>query len=76
MENNSVREEKEMEIDLVSLFFYLINKWKILLLGGIIGGILAGAIVFFQTPMYESNCMYYQRQQALHLWLIYSLEQN
>lgn len=31
MENNSVREEKEMEIDLVSLFFYLIGKWKILL---------------------------------------------
>lgn len=59
MENNSVREEKEMEIDLVSLFFYLINKWKILLLGGIIGGILAGAIVFFQTPMYESNSTLY-----------------
>lgn len=59
MENNSVREEKEMEIDLVSLFFYLIGKWKILLLGGIIGGILAGAIVFFQTPMYESNSTLY-----------------
>ena len=59
MENNSVREEKEMEIDLVSLFFYLIGKWKILLWGGIIGGILAGAIVFFQTPMYESNSTLY-----------------
>lgn len=59
MENNNLREDKEMEIDLVSLFFYLIGKWKMLFLGAVIGGVLAGALVFFQTPMYESNSTLY-----------------
>lgn len=27
MENRKQKEENEMEIDLVSLFFYLIDKW-------------------------------------------------
>lgn len=59
MENNNIREDKEMEIDLVSLFFYLLGKWKLLFLGAVIGGLLAGALVFFQTPMYESNSTLY-----------------
>ena len=32
MENRKQKEENEMEIDLVSLFFYLIDKWKLLFL--------------------------------------------
>ena len=28
MENRKQKEENEMEIDLVSLFFYLIDKWN------------------------------------------------
>lgn len=55
MENRKQKEENEMEIDLVSLFFYLIDKWKLLFLGAVVGVVLAGALVFFQTPMYESN---------------------
>lgn len=50
MENRKQKEEKEMEIDLVSLFFYLIDKWKLLFLGAVVGVVLAGALVFFQTP--------------------------
>ena len=32
MENRKQKEENEMEIDLVSLFFYLLDKWKLLFL--------------------------------------------
>ena len=59
MENRKQKEENEMEIDLVSLFFYLIDKWKLLFLGAVVGVVLAGALVFFQTPMYESNSPLY-----------------
>lgn len=59
MENKKQKEEKEMEIDLVSLFFYLLDKWKLLFLGAVVGVVLAGALVFFQTPMYESNSTLY-----------------
>ena len=37
MNNKMVKEEKEMEIDLLSLFFFLLDKWKILLLGNNFG---------------------------------------
>lgn len=59
MENRKQKEEKEMEIDLVSLFFYLLDKWKLLFLGAVVGVVLTGALVFFQTPMYESNSTLY-----------------
>lgn len=59
MENRKQKEENEMEIDLVSLFFYLIDKWKLLFLGAVVGVVLAGALVFFQTPMYESSSTLY-----------------
>ena len=48
-----------MEIDLLSLFFYLIQKWKILLLGAIIGGILAEGMTLLKTPMYQSTSTLY-----------------
>lgn len=41
MENRKQKEENEMEIDLVSLFFYLIDKWKLLFLGAVVGVVLA-----------------------------------
>lgn len=59
MENRKQKEENEMEIDLVSLFFYLLDKWKLLFLGAVVGVVLAGALVFFQTPMYESSSTLY-----------------
>ena len=55
MNKDQLKEEKEMEIDLLSLFFYLIQKWKILLLGAIIGGILAEGMTLLKTPMYQST---------------------
>ena len=59
MNKDQLKEEKEMEIDLQSLFFYLIQKWKILLLGAIIGGILAEGMTLLKTPMYQSTSTLY-----------------
>ena len=59
MNKDQLKEEKEMEIDLLSLFFYLIQKWKILLLGAIIGGILAEGMPLLKTPMYQSTSTLY-----------------
>lgn len=59
MDKDQLKEEKEMEIDLLSLFFYLIQKWKILLLGAIIGGILAEGMTLLKTPMYQSTSTLY-----------------
>ena len=40
MENRKQKEENEMEIDLVSLFFYLIDKWALPFLGAVVGVVL------------------------------------
>lgn len=57
MNETNIREEKEMEIDLLSLFSYLIGKWKTLLIAAVIGGVLALAYTMLQTPMYQSSSM-------------------
>ena len=59
MNEKMIKEEKEMEIDLLSLFFFLLGKWKTLLLGAVIGGLVAGVLTFLQTPMYESTSTLY-----------------
>lgn len=57
MNETNIKEEKEMEIDLLSLFSYLIGKWKTLLIAAVIGGVLALAYTMLQTPMYQSSSM-------------------
>lgn len=57
MNETNIKEEKEMEIDLLSLFSYLIGKWKTLLIAAVIGGVLALAYTLLQTPMYQSSSM-------------------
>lgn len=47
------------EIDLKSLFFFLLGKWKILLLGAVLGGAIAGGLTARQTPMYQSSATLY-----------------
>lgn len=74
MENRKQKEENEMEIDLVSLFFYLIDKWKLLFLGAVVGVVLAGALVFFQTPMYESNSTLYVLSKTTSITSITDLQ--
>lgn len=53
------RRNEEMEIDLLELFFYLIKRWKQLLLGLIVGGLLAGGFTVLKTPVYQSESMLY-----------------
>lgn len=51
------RQNEEMQIDLLELFFLLLKKWKLLLLGLIAGGILAGGTTYLKTPLYQSESM-------------------
>ena len=51
MNKDQLKEETEIEIALLSLVFYLIQTWKILLLGALIGGILAEGMTLLKTPM-------------------------
>ena len=72
MENRKQKEENEMEIDLVSLFFYLIDKWKLLFLGAVVGVVLAGHWCFSRHRCTNRTqpCMCCPKQPALHLWQI------
>lgn len=45
------------EIDLLELFLLLLKKWKLLLLGLIVGGVLAGGATYLKTPVYQSESM-------------------
>ena len=50
-------QNEEMEIDLLELFFHLLSKWKFLLLGLIVGAVVAGGATFLKAPVYESESM-------------------
>lgn len=50
-------ENTEVEISLQELVFLLLRKWKLLLVGLLIGGILAGGVTYMKTPEYESRSM-------------------
>lgn len=51
------KRNEEMEIDLLELFFLLLRKWKLLLLGLIVGGVLAGGATYLKTPVYRSESL-------------------
>lgn len=51
------KQSEELEIDLLELFFLLIRKWKLLLLGLVAGGVLAGGVTYLKTPEYKSESM-------------------
>lgn len=53
------RQNEEMEIDLLELFGVLIRKWKFLLLGLVVGGLLAGGYTWLKTPVYQSTAKLY-----------------
>lgn len=50
---------EEMEIDLIELFFHLLKRWKLLLLGLVVGAVLAGGATYIKTPIYQSSSMLY-----------------
>lgn len=74
MNNKMIKEEKEMEIDLLSLFFFLLDKWKILLLGVVIGAVAAAGITFLQTPMYQSTSTLYVLSKSTSITSVADLQ--
>ena len=74
MNNKMIKEEKEMEIDLLSLFFFLLYKWKILLLGVVIGAVAAAGITFLQTPMYQSTSTLYVLSKSTSITSVADLQ--
>lgn len=59
MENKKQKEEKEMEIDLVSLFFYLLEQMETAVSGSRRRRCIRRGTGVLQTPMYESNSTLY-----------------
>lgn len=59
MNQKVAKEEAEMEIDLLSLFLFLLQKWKVFLLVAVAGGILAAGITYIQPAKYESTSTLY-----------------
>ena len=53
------RQNEETQIDLLELFFLLLKKWKMLLLGLIVGAVVAGGVTYMKTPLYQSETMLY-----------------
>ena len=50
----------EIEIDLLELFFRLIESWKIICATAIAGAIVMGVVIFFFiTPQYEATSKLY-----------------
>ncbi len=63
-----MQDEKEMEIDLLELFSAILQKWWIVLISLLVGGILAfGGTKFFITPMYQSDILIYVNNSSISL---------
>lgn len=55
-------QDRELEIDLVALFFAIIKKWWMVVLGGLIGILLAGFYTFqVARPIYQASSAIYMR---------------
>ena len=61
MEHQNIQDTTDdIEIDLVELFHILLNKWWIIILSGILGGLIFIAVtVLFITPQYVSTTKMY-----------------
>lgn len=49
---------KELIVRTRDLYYYLLIKWKIILLLGIIGGVLGFAYAYFKKPVYTATCTF------------------
>ena len=57
-------QNEEMEIDLLEILKVLFRKWKLLILGLVAGGILAGGYTWLQPAVYQSNVQFYILPQS------------
>ena len=59
-ENEMMETEADIEIDLLELFFYLLERIKILIGAALLGAAIMAAVSFFVlTPMYEATAKLY-----------------
>ena len=60
MEQQNLKDNTDIEIDVLELFHVLLNKFWIILLAGIIAGLaFIGGTILFITPQYESTTKMY-----------------
>lgn len=63
-----MQDEKEMEIDLLELFSAILQKWWIVLISLLVGGIVAfGGTKLFVTPLYQSDILIYVNNSSISL---------
>lgn len=60
MNENLLREEENIEIDLLELIYMLLQKWWLIFIAGVVGAVAMMAVTaFLLSPQYESQSMLY-----------------
>lgn len=73
-EKNIPVEDQEVEIDLARLFYYLLKRWKSLVIAALIGAVLAAACTLVQPPQYESNSTLYVLSKSTSITSVADLQ--
>lgn len=73
-EKNIPVEDQEVEIDLARLFYYLLKRWKSLVIAALIGAVLAAAYTLVQPPQYESNSTLYVLSKSTSITSVADLQ--
>ena len=54
--------ERELEIDLRELFWAVMKRWWLVIMGGLLGVLIAGVYTFqIATPIYQASSAIYMR---------------
>lgn len=73
-EKNIPVEDQEVEIDLARLFYYLLKRWKSLVIAALIGAVLAAGYTLVQPPQYESNSTLYVLSKSTSITSVADLQ--
>ena len=73
-EKNIPVEDQEVEIDLARLFYYLLKRWRSLVIAALIGAVLAAAYTLVQPPQYESNSTLYVLSKSTSITSVADLQ--
>lgn len=55
---------RELILKLREWYHYLLSKWKVILLAGIIGGVLGFLYAYFKKPVYTAECTFVLEEQG------------
>lgn len=59
LQERNTDHSQSMEIDLAELFFFILSKWYLVLLGIMIGGFIMGYMAYIKVPTYSSTAKLY-----------------